>query len=102
MLIVQAILAIRTCLPALCNSTNSFLALEFIHHVFRLRHDPYWLVKTEVAVSVRFLMGQVVELISDLDFSLIAYLESHVRQHSHRQVLAAADMFICSPLATTE
>ena len=47
----RAVTAVRACLPGLCSSTRSDIALELMLHVLRLRHVQNWLVKIEVPSS---------------------------------------------------
>ncbi len=42
------------------------------------------------------------ELIGELDFALITYLEARASRHGQRPTLSMADMFVASPLATPQ
>lgn len=59
------LVALRFCLQALLDSVYSELALSLIQQLVKLVKNNYWLVKVELA-----------EILADLDFKTISYLEN--------------------------
>lgn len=43
-----AVVALRSCVPLILQSTEPGLALELMRCIFRLKFNPYWLLKEEV------------------------------------------------------
>ena len=63
-----AVLALRACLPSLMTCSQSHICLKVLLALLKLKDDSYWLVKVEL-----------LELIAEVDFKTIAYLEASCR-----------------------
>ncbi|XP_064630020.1 huntingtin-like [Lineus longissimus] len=64
-----AIIALQSCLRRLLHSCHCDLGLKMILALFKLKENPYWLVKVEL-----------LDVLSDLDFKVIHYLEEQCVQ----------------------
>ncbi|EDO49114.1 predicted protein [Nematostella vectensis] len=61
----QACAAVKVCFNLLCSSPHCSHALDLVHTLAKLKNNSYWLVKVEL-----------LELIAEVDFRLIAFLET--------------------------
>lgn len=71
----QACQAVRTCLPALLLSTRAEYGVELLSRLLSLKDNSYWLLKVEV-------LG----VIQELDFVLLAHLEESLPYHRRADI----------------